>query len=41
LVWALSVAAVAGTALALGFALRDDDTERADGGTSGVVLRNP
>lgn len=41
LVWTLSVAAVAGTAVALGFAFRDEDTERADGGTSRVVLRNP
>ncbi len=41
LVWTLSVAAVAGTAVALGFALRADGAERADGGTSGVVLRNP
>lgn len=41
LVWTLSVAAVAGTAIALGFAFRDHQIEHADGGTSGVVLRNP
>jgi hypothetical protein len=41
LVWSLSAAAIAGTAVALGFALREDhEPARSDGGTSGVVLRN-
>ncbi|MFT3925660.1 MAG: PEGA domain-containing protein [Myxococcales bacterium] len=41
LAWTLSAVAVTGAALAIGFAFRDDSTGRADGGTSGVVLRNP
>jgi len=39
--FSLSVAAVAATGLVLGFTLRDDQPERAAGGSSGVVLRSP
>ena len=41
LAWTLSAAAVAGAAVAIGLAFRDDPSGHADGGSSGVVLRNP